>query len=82
MGLVHRESFPVNGVFCAQPRKFSPSKVLPYTVLFFMVFKFHGFSRPRKIITIESLQIYSTADFVIKQSLVLGTYPVIHVKDM
>ena len=33
MGLMHRESFPVNGVFCAQPRKFSPSKVLPYTVL-------------------------------------------------
>ena len=29
---MHRESFPVNGVFCAQPRKFSPSKVLPYTV--------------------------------------------------
>ena len=33
MGLMHRESFPVNSVFCAQPRKFSPSKVLPYTVL-------------------------------------------------
>ena len=32
MGLMHRESFPVNGVFCAQSRKFSPSKVLPYTV--------------------------------------------------
>ena len=32
MGLMHRESFPVNGVFCAHPRKFSPSKVLPYTV--------------------------------------------------
>ena len=32
MGLMHRESFPVNSVFCAQPRKFSPSKVLPYTV--------------------------------------------------
>ena len=30
--LANRESFPVNGVFCAQPRKFSPSKVLPYTV--------------------------------------------------
>ena len=35
MGLMQRESFPVNGVFCAQPRKFSPSKVLPYTVLKF-----------------------------------------------
>ena len=33
MGLMHRESFPVNGVFCAQPRKFSPSKVLPYTAV-------------------------------------------------
>ena len=33
MGLMHRESFPVNSVYCAQPRKFSPSKVLPYTVL-------------------------------------------------
>ena len=22
MGLMHRESFPVNGVFCAQPQKF------------------------------------------------------------
>ena len=31
-GLMHRESFPVNSVFCAQPRKFSHSKVLPYTV--------------------------------------------------
>ena len=29
---MHRESFPVNGVFCAQPQKFSPSKVLLYTV--------------------------------------------------
>ena len=33
MGLMHCESFPLNGVFCAQPRKFSPSKVLLYTVL-------------------------------------------------
>ena len=32
--LMHRESFPVNSVFCAQPRKFSHSKVLPYTVFF------------------------------------------------
>ena len=32
MGLMHCESFPVNGVFCAQPQKFSPSKVLLYTV--------------------------------------------------
>ena len=31
-GLMHRESFPVNSVFCAQPQKFSQSKVLPYTV--------------------------------------------------
>ena len=31
-GLMHRESFPVNSVFYAQPRKFSHSKVLPYTV--------------------------------------------------
>ena len=30
---MHRESFPVNSVFCAQLRKFSPSKVLPYTVV-------------------------------------------------
>ena len=27
MNLMHREKFPVNSVFCAQPRKFSPSKV-------------------------------------------------------
>ena len=33
-GLMHRVSFPVNSVFCAQARKFSHSKVLPYTVLF------------------------------------------------
>ena len=32
MDLMHRENFPVNSVFCAQPRKFPPSKVLPYTV--------------------------------------------------
>ena len=32
---MHRKSFPVNGVFCAQPQKFSPLKVLPYTVCFF-----------------------------------------------
>ena len=31
-GLMHCESFPVNSVFCAQPRKFFHSKVLPYTV--------------------------------------------------
>ena len=31
-GLMHRESFPVSGVFCEQPGKFSDSKVLPYTV--------------------------------------------------
>ena len=31
-GLMHRESFPVNSVFCAQPQKFSPSKVLPSPV--------------------------------------------------
>ena len=30
--LMHRKNFPVNSAFCAQPRKFSPSKVLPYTV--------------------------------------------------
>ena len=33
MGLMHHESFPENSVFCAQPWKFPPSKVLPYTVL-------------------------------------------------
>ena len=27
---MHRESFPVNSVFCAQPQKFSHLKVLPY----------------------------------------------------
>ena len=32
MDLMHRKSFPVNSVLCAQPQKFSPSKVLPYTV--------------------------------------------------
>ena len=37
MGLMHRESFPVNGVFCAQPRKFSSLKVLLYTVSNFFV---------------------------------------------
>ena len=31
-GLMYRESFPVNSVFCAQPQKFSHLKVLPYTV--------------------------------------------------
>ena len=31
-GLMHRKSFPVNNVFCAQLQKFSHSKVLPYTV--------------------------------------------------
>ena len=31
---MHCESFPVNSVFCAQLQKFSPSKVLPYTVYF------------------------------------------------
>ena len=31
-GLMHHESFPVNSVFCAQPRKFSHSKVLPHIV--------------------------------------------------
>ena len=31
--LLHRESFPVNSVLCAQPRKFSHSKVLPHTVV-------------------------------------------------
>ena len=33
MDLMHRENFPVNSAFCAQPRKFSSSKVLPYTVI-------------------------------------------------
>ena len=32
MDLMHRKNFPVNSAFCAQMRKFSPSKVLPYTV--------------------------------------------------
>ena len=31
-GLMHREIFPVNSVFCAQLQKFSHSKVLPYMV--------------------------------------------------
>jgi len=31
-GLMHRKSFPVKSVFCAQPRTFSHSKILPYTV--------------------------------------------------
>ena len=31
-GLMHRGSFPVKSVFCAQLRKFSHLKVLPYTV--------------------------------------------------
>ena len=34
-GLMHHESFPVNSVFCAQPLKFSHSKVLPYTIAYF-----------------------------------------------
>ena len=33
LDLMHCKSFPVNSVFCAQPRKFSPSKHLPSTVL-------------------------------------------------
>ena len=37
MSLMHRESVPVNGVFSAQPPKFSPSKVLPYTVSLFPI---------------------------------------------
>ena len=37
MGLMHCEIFPVNGVFCAKPQKFSPSKVLPYTVMYRMM---------------------------------------------
>ena len=32
-GLMHRESFPMNSVFCAQLRKFSHLKVLPHTVI-------------------------------------------------
>ena len=32
-GLMHRKNFPVNSIFCAQPRKFSHSKVLLYTVM-------------------------------------------------
>ena len=38
---MHRESFQMNSVFCAQPRKFFPLKVLPYMVFstkFFEVF--------------------------------------------
>ena len=35
-GLMHHESFPVNNVFCAQPQKFSHSKVLLCTVCFEM----------------------------------------------
>ena len=31
-GLMYCESFPVNSVFCAQPRKFSHSKFLLYMV--------------------------------------------------
>ena len=31
-GQMHRKSFPVNRVFCAQLQKFSPLTVLPYTV--------------------------------------------------
>ena len=27
MGLIHRNSFQVNSVFCAQPRKFSPLEI-------------------------------------------------------
>ena len=38
MGLMHRKNFPVNSVFCAQPRKFSPSKVLPYTVYIYYIY--------------------------------------------
>ena len=33
-GLMRCKSFPVYSVFCAQPRMFSPSKVLPYKVSF------------------------------------------------
>ena len=32
LDLMHRKSFPMNSVFCAHSRKFSPSKVLLYTV--------------------------------------------------
>ena len=32
-GLMHLESFLENSVFCTQPRKFSHSKVLPYTIV-------------------------------------------------
>ena len=33
-GLMHRKSFPVNSIFCAQPRKFSHSKVLPHIYVY------------------------------------------------
>ena len=41
-GLMHCESFPVNSVFCAQPRKFSHLKVFPHTIG-------HGFNSIAKI---------------------------------
>ena len=46
-GLMHRESFSVNSVFCAQPQKFSYSKVLLYMVhenfsLFAVTFSGHA----------------------------------------
>ena len=54
MGLMHRKSFPVNGVFCAQPREFSPSKVLPYTVQVCGVM-LHKMSRKTILVFILSL---------------------------
>jgi len=46
--LMHRESFPVNSAFCAQPQKFSHSKVLPYTVCYQTLFPAHANKNGKK----------------------------------
>ena len=49
MGLMHHKNFPVNSVFCAQPQKFSPLKVLPYTVTH-TIGRFKGGSVPQMLL--------------------------------
>ena len=57
MDLMYRKNFPVNSAFCAQPRKFSPSKVLPYTVSLILYERCYMHNH-KKAITIQSHTIY------------------------
>ena len=55
-GLVHRKSFPVNGVFYAQLRKFPPSKVFLSTVCTYLVCE----TSNRRIILFKIVKISGT----------------------